>query len=856
MVKLLYTAVLSIGLMAASFAYPVNDPAEIEEIVVLLYVPEIGYFNIGAVYSEKKQYLSVTELFQYLRINQELTLQQDHVKGFFLEESNVYEIDYPNRKIILAGKTWDLEESEMIKTETDLYLSFKTLSQIFELILDFDLQTLKVSLSTAHELPQVNEQKRKEQEEGLQYQGQTIRIDRIIDRERHLLEGATFDWGISATLSENQGRQYAGYLGSGVELFGGEAIARVQYNNSLPNPLQQQYNWRKIWENNPVVQQVNIGHISGNLIAPTFGRAIGIDVSNTPMSTRQSFGTYILADQIEKDWDVHLYINSVLTEFQKTDESGNYRFEIPLIYGTSDIELKLYGPYGEERVVYRHINVPQHFIPKGKFEYQLQSGVFQENLSDHFSKARLAYGLNKNITVGTSLEYLKKEGTALWLPTLSASARFKQYFTYSQSYTHGVFSESVLNYNLPSKLSLQLSYEQYADGQNILPSKSGKYLDFSVFKPYQVIGHKGYIRAKHTIVYQNRTAIQSNNLSFLNFFKSFDTRINLRTGWFDQKLQTAVLETGLGWKIGRKLKYRVQSNYDLQTHQLTNVNMQLNQRTAKFGQLSLIYSNNFSGNRGLLTASISFNLGTAKGAISSSLQENQQIITANASGSLITDFKSGSVRLSSEAGVGKAGLTLIPFLDINHNGFRDEAEPLVKKVGVVIKGARHLSKSLSGVTRATGLEAYNDYVIHLDDGNLEDISWRLKTKNIKAYTDPNQSKNIYVPIYPMNECSGTVVLETEGESKGIGRAKINFQNTTTGETTQIESNADGSYLATNLGPGYYLITIDREQQQSLGITASPYLRTLEIPEQIYGEYYEQYDFILKKEINYVSREDE
>lgn len=64
----------------------------------------------------------------------------------------------------------------------------------------------------------------------------------------------------------------------------------------------------------------------------------------------KSTGEYPISDYTEPGWTVELYVNNVIVDYQTADASGFYSFDVPLVYGTSEVMLKFYGHYGEERV--------------------------------------------------------------------------------------------------------------------------------------------------------------------------------------------------------------------------------------------------------------------------------------------------------------------------------------------------------------------------------------------------------------------------------------------------------------------------------------------------------------------------
>jgi hypothetical protein len=88
-----------------------------------------------------------------------------------------------------------------------------------------------------------------------------------------------------------------------------------------------------------------------------------------------------LTDFTEPGWTVELYINNVIVDYVTADASGFFSFDVPMVYGTSQVVLKFYGPYGEERIQEQYLNIPYNFLPKGELEYNITGGMVQDGRS-------------------------------------------------------------------------------------------------------------------------------------------------------------------------------------------------------------------------------------------------------------------------------------------------------------------------------------------------------------------------------------------------------------------------------------------------------------------------------------------
>ena len=166
------------------------------------------------------------------------------------------------------------------------------------------------------------------------------------------------------------------------------------------------YYWRWVDNEKKAVRQVRAGRIAPSSISSIYDPVSGISVTNASTKYRRSFGEYTIADHTEPGWTVELYVNNVIVDYQTADATGFYSFNVPLVYGSSEVMLKFYGPYGEERIQRQYINIPFNFLPKGEWEYNVSYGCVLDKERSRFGKAEAKYGINRHVTVGGGMEYL------------------------------------------------------------------------------------------------------------------------------------------------------------------------------------------------------------------------------------------------------------------------------------------------------------------------------------------------------------------------------------------------------------------------------------------------------------------
>ncbi|NCC74610.1 MAG: hypothetical protein EOM06_14610, partial [Sphingobacteriia bacterium] len=138
-------------LLAAGILHPAKMLAQeeyLEEMVIYFSVPRIGGTDISAVIGEHDVYLSVPELFDFLKIKNTYTAGFDSVYGFFITEDAPYNIDRVNHKITYRDKEFTLKSGDLIRTETNLYLKSNYFGQVFGLDCSFSFRSLSVTMNT------------------------------------------------------------------------------------------------------------------------------------------------------------------------------------------------------------------------------------------------------------------------------------------------------------------------------------------------------------------------------------------------------------------------------------------------------------------------------------------------------------------------------------------------------------------------------------------------------------------------------------------------------------------------------------------------------------------------------------
>lgn len=825
------------------------DEPEFEEISVFVRVQGMGGFEINALYEyETSQlFLPPAELFQFLRIKCEVSPNQELIKGFIISEEKTYEIDYRNRTLFYDKNTFVLPENEILKTDLGLYLHSAIFGRIFGLHTTFNFRSLSVEVKTELELPAIREMRLEQLRKNIEQLRGEVEVDTTYSRDYHFLRFGMVDWAVSSTQYTRNPNDTRANIGIGAELLGGETNVFLNYSSRYGfSDRNQQYYWR--WANNQtkLIKQVRIGKINPGTISSVYDPLVGVSITNAPTTYRRSFGEYSISDFTEPGWSVELYINNVLVDYQIADASGFYNFDVPLVYGSSQIMIKFFGPYGEERIKEQFINVPFNFLPKGELEYKVSGGIVMDDDFSRFGKFEASYGVNRFITVGGGYEYLSSIETGSEIPFISASIIPFRNLLFSGEYADGVRSKALVSYRLPSNLMFELDYTKYVPGQKAIRFNYLEERRATFASPLRFSFLKGYTRWSFRQSVYEMLTYNTADITFSAYTGRVNTNLTTYATWIEGGTPFIYGNLTGGIRLGRGYTIRPQSQFDITNKGIILVKAELEKRISRSGYISISAEENFRSAYRSIDFSLRWDLPFAQTNFSARYAGKEVTSTQGARGSFSFGSGKNYMHVDSRSAISRGGISLYPFLDLNHNGIRENDEPLVAGLTVRVNGGRILRNNNDTIIRVFELEPYTSYLVELDDIGFEEIAWQLVNKRLKVYIDPNQFKKVDVPVLPMGEANGWVYIEDQAGVRGQGRLMVNFfrEDGTLIAKTMTES--DGGFTYLGLPPGDIYAEIDSLQLSRLNMVADPPRINFSIEPLSYGDIVYDIEFTIRR----------
>jgi cell division protein FtsN len=823
-----------------------NEPPY-DEVTVYIKIPYVGIGEIDAAIKGDDIYLPVTDLFDFLKIRNVPSENLDLITGFFIQPEATYTIDKQNNRIIYSGKTYELEEGDLVRSETNLYLKSIYYGKIFGFNCNFSFRDLTVTIDTKLELPGIREMRQEEMRNNITRLKGEVQVDTTIGRSYPGFRFGMADWSVYAS-ERNSGVSEGRFnLALGAVIAGGEAMASLNYYSGSPfSEKQQDYLWRYVDNERTFLRQILAGKIATHSIASIYNPVIGIQLTSAPTTFRRSFGSYTLADKTEPGWIVELYVNNILVDYVKADASGFFTFEVPIVYGNTQVKLRYYGPWGEERTREQNISIPYNFLPHKEFEYTVSAGVVEDTLWSRFSRASVSYGATRFLTIGGGAEYLSSVSSGPLMPFVDASLKITNNLILSGEYTYGVKANGTLTYRLPSNIQLDLNYTYYDRNQKAISYNYLEERKVSVSLPVMIKKFSAYSRLSYYQIIFPGSKYSTAEWLFSGSFLGVNT--NLTTyGIFSENFSPNVYSNlSLGVRLPAGFVLLPQVQYTYTGHEFLSGKVSLEKRLFEKGYMNISYEQYFSSKIRIGEVGLRYDFSFAQTGVSARQTNKQTTFVQYARGSLINDGQTNYHKADNRTNVGRGGISIVAFLDLNANGIRDAGEPKASGLNVRANGGRIERSEKDTIIHILGLEPYVKYFLELDEGSFDNISWRIDKKSVAVITDANMLKLIEVPVSVKGEATGTVDLEDKGVKSGLGRIIVNFYNSANVLTARALTEEDGYFTYFGLAPGAYHVLIDTAQLRKLNMISTPDSLAFSIMANTEGDYVEDLNFTVRK----------
>ena len=853
-------ALLLVPVCAAGQQIQASEGQE-EAPLTLRYSPYVNT-TITALYRGSGFYIPLSETLGALEVEYHRAPHTHRAAGVYGPTHTSYSIDIDHLSAAIGSQQLAISRDSVIVTALELYVRPALLEQLFGWRVTVDEGALTVTITADAELPVAEAIRRRQKDAQLRVAASDTTIPAMrFPREWSVLDGGVLQYQLTGSRSDaaNATTDATFDVGLGAQLLGGDVEGRVQGGTragslALAN---RDLRWHYAFGDGPLLSQATVGRI---FAAGLESRALdGVEITNRPVEPRRVLATHAIEGDIPPDWEVELFVNDRLIGYTRADPLGHFRFDVPLTYGTSVIRLRYHGPGGEVRDEDRAVQVPFTFVPPGRADYALAAGRLTTG-GGRIAQGNVALGLFNWLTSSVGAAYLVDSLPAHPIVYSNLSARVGSSIAMSVDAAPSKLYRATAEVAFPSQAQLTVAGARYGESTLFNPQRLQRELSAQAYVPMRAGGTPFYLRANGgrqlrqdggaSLQWEGDAAANVGPLSpSLGFHESSTSLVTSGgAGMRSRELRAAgFLYIGNWAFIPRPIRgmmVRAAAGYDLERHDVRDLDVYLSQRVGRGKRLELTYARDFV--TGLPRLDLRFLIEGSSLRASTTLHHESmgETVEQTVSGAVGYDPRFNHVALSDRQWMGRAGASIRLFLDTNGNGTLDEGEELIPGGKLRFDEVVLTQSSRPGVIRVTDMQPYHRYVASVDATSIRNPLWIPRFPSFSFVADPNRYTTVDVPFYAGGIVEGTVRRRVGKEDLPLPGLRVTLRSADAHFTATVRTFTDGTFYHPGVPPGHYEAVIDSTQLELLDAVAEPATRRFEVHATRDGDDVGNVDFLL------------
>lgn len=837
-------------------------------------------------------FLPLAEFVKTLKFPIKITDDSKKASGWFIAEKNKFALDLNKNQITVTNKTSRLDRSRVLVLNGRLLVDSKLLEKWFNLTVTCDPLGQVVDINSDEELPILSEMARKEKWDEVNEEKKR-EADRQKAESKIKIIKTPYRLA-SIPITDIRFRQdYNSKPGSGASKWASQAD--ILFDGDLLYLNNQLFATVRKDGVNDGVSNVRLtsgrkdptGHLLGPLHATDFtigdvytpqlslvsmsqiGR--GALVTNYPTQYVTDFSKVPIIGNMQPGWEVELYRNDVLLNFQVVGPDGIYNFpEVPLVSSLNTIRLVFYGPYGQRREEIRKFLVNSDVIKKGKFYYRFTGNQHNQTLiktGNNFSgdykdprdgagrySGELSYGLLRNTSLLGSFTHIPilSSGDPADEGTFVPGAAHNYVSTGIRSTVLGMYGGFDLvndvtgkaraaQTNLQTRLfdyDFNLRYDQYQTNfvseehqysPNPIANRATTRLNGKL--PFTQLNFFVSGIREHFKDGQNRLSLDG-EIPF-----TISQKLNLTQGFSrvsddnnpEQRI-FSVSRTLLNYRFSNQFGLRGSLNYNLKPRtEFSSYVLTADYRMSNTTILNLNASHQFPINGQPASDNYTANLSktlfnkyiVSVGAGKASTGAYNVSLNFSLSFGYDPKYKTGATSGVPIASSGAVAARV--FIDENNNGIYNKNERLVEGAGVEVENCPNPgTTNKNGVVFIAYVPTTHPVKVRLMTEGINDPYLTPKREVVKVMARSGAISNIDFALVPTGEINGTVKAEEGRDLIDIQDLKLELVDKRNGRVIQTVNSAyDGFYSITQVPYGKYQLRLAKSELKRLDLKTNP-----------------------------------
>ncbi len=857
--KYLWVVFLVELLAVSSRAQDVAQNQETQDIYLSFNYSGLVSTVITGLYYRDSVFIPISDVFNQLRVENKVDIRGKTLRGFYIKPSDKYEIDFGTGIADVGGRVIKFDTSKVIVGQLDFYVLPSLFDRLFDLEFNVDFNSLSMALSTTQELPVVKDYQRENSRNYLVVSPQAglIQAPLKFPQQRSLLNGGILDYSLSGY---NVGGQsaYSYQLTAGAEVLGGETEWGLlgSMNKTSSIIYSSNFSWKYAFDSTSYITYAELGNISSNGLTEYGFR--GAQISNQPLTVRTLFSEYVVTAQTKPNWEVELYLNGQLVEYKRADAQGRAEFSIPLVYGTSFLQIKYYGPDGQFNETDRRLQIPYTFMPVGQLNYTVSAGKL-DNTDENLVSANAMYGATDWLTDKVGMDYLDSPLFSRPLLYNSLYLRLSPEYMLSIDAAPSAYYTSTFNALYASQAAFDLSYSRYDRNSLYNPSEKSQGVSGDAYAPFSLGDGSFNIRVAGTA---DQYVSGQSSYTYSGYLSASLSQLNASIGYLRSIMKYSTGETSRSLTYTGSLLYSLAfqqggfdflngtlisltGRYGVLRNSLDDISLQLSKSVQQYIRVTISAERDYVNHATNLNLQVIADLPFTRATASAQDENGAGWYTGSLSGSIGFDSNYGSFLFNDLGWVGHSAASMRMFVDSNGNGKYDKGEEVIQDGQVGLRQATSTVAASNGIIRDWNLLPYTQYSADVDVGSIRNPLWIPRERSFSFITDPNSYKRIDIPFFVGGIVDGTVLRLEKGHLIATPGLNLEIKSDSVGIRKTVNVFNDGSFYYMGLPPGDYEAYVDSSQLASLGVYSDPKILHFTVKPTKNGDFVEGLKIILK-----------
>ena len=845
-----------------------GDDRDIEEMVLSMSYPSVGRVYITALYDYDTNtfMLPVIEIFERLEINYRGDGPRGLLEGVFLTGGEEYQMNFADYTVEVGSDTYTYDADRMLVGETDYFVDPAVFEEAFDMRFDVNMGTLSARLTTDNAMPVTDRRNRERRRSDMERRTIGREFEELYGpRANAVLGGGFVDYQLSTSGIFNNISPNLSYALTGAgELFGGALQGNVTGNYSEDGVFTYRTDnlrWRYGLQPNSYLTEIEAGQISTS--GPMSTRIRGAAITNDPIEARQLYGTYVVEGQTEADAEVELYLNNNIIDFTTADQLGYYRFEVPLRYGTSAMQIRIITPDGQLQVRDREVIVPFQFLPQGTIGYRAESGLAETNAAFQTEDAlalhgNVGYGFTNWLTARAGVDYNDTDSTEPLFYS-SASARVLGSYLINAEAVPNAFYRVQSGIVFPGSYSLNVNYTWF-DGESRFNRRGARQqLAIGGYSPLRFInsGIRAGIDATQfdTNTQARLTGDFFTRLGRMNLGFNYRQLLTMRNG--DTQFTGGTVRGSATYSLSRNGNVprpfrgtfvRASGLYDIEREEVRQIDLQLSRGIARSGRFTFGVSRIIPNNQTVIQVGINLDLGgRMRSSTDYRTRQGSHSYRQTLRGSVGVDTRHRYMQLNDRQQAGRSAATVTMFIDNSGSGTYepDKGDEILPYNAVQLDRSAQSRVGSDGRIRLTSLQSFYRYNVEVNRNRIPNPTIVPAREAFSFITDPNNYTDIEIPFYRTGVIDGQVVEQRDDEERsGRGGLRLFLTGTDNGFSKTVRTFHGGGFYAMDLPPGDYTLAVDPTQLDFLDMVARDGALAFTVEQQATGHFIDGLEIVL------------